>query len=226
MRAAPAGEPADHSFAELGRNLYDKWMRDQNLPPRARLSKAASFITDLARAARYLRKADGVARDVRVVGRPQVRNQGTLTLGSRSILRSVVAPVELYVGPGASLKIGEDVHINSGATIAALSSVEIGNRVEIAPHVTVYDTNWHDLYDRNALPNPEPVVIEDDVWLCLRCTVLPGVRIGRGAVVAAHALVNNDVEPFTVVSGVPARPTKKLDPGRFVVGNGESCEGY
>jgi len=115
------------------------------------------------------------------------------------------------------MSFGRMVHLNSGVTIAALERVEFGDRVEVGPHVTIYDNSFHDLYDRTQLPPSEPVVIEDDVWLAAKCTILPGVRIGRGAVVAANALVVRDVAPFTVVSGIPAQPLMTLDPSRFVI---------
>jgi acetyltransferase-like isoleucine patch superfamily enzyme len=57
-------------------------------------------------------------------------------------------------------------------------------------------------------PEPEACVIEDDVWIGARVTVLKGVRIGRGAIVAAGALVSRDVPPYTIVGGVPARPIR------------------
>ena len=175
------------------------------------------MVGDLARARLYLRHATSVAPDVRVVGRPIVRNHGQLTIGAGAVLRSIVAPIEINVGHGASLSIGRDAHINSGVTIAALGGVTIGDRAEISPHVTIYDTSFHDLYDRNLLPDPRPVVIEDDVWIGVKSTVLPGVQIGRGAVVSANALVIRNVEPFTVVSGVPATVVAKLDPRKFVL---------
>ena len=115
------------------------------------------------------------------------------------------------------MTLGRDVRINSGGTFAALSRIEIGDRVEIGPHVTIMDNSLHDLYDRNLVPDSKPVIIEDDVWLASKCTVLPGVRIGRGAVVVAHALVTRNVEPFTVVSGVPAAPVARLNPKKFAV---------
>jgi acetyltransferase-like isoleucine patch superfamily enzyme len=201
----------------FARRLAGKWSRDRSLPLSARVGKVASYSFDVARARLYLRHADELPLDVRVVGRPLIENKGKLIFGPRCVLRSIVAPVQLTVGPAGTMTFGADTHINSGTTMCAVDHVELGERVEVGPHVTIYDTNFHDLYDRNAYPEPGPVVIEDDVWLCTRCTVLPGVRIGRGSVVAAHALVVHDVEAFTVVSGVPAQPIKKLDPARFVV---------
>ena len=207
----------DDSLPAWARRLSGKWQRDASLPLGRRVAKANSYALDVARARWYLRAADEVAPDVRVIGRPLIDNHGYLAFGRRCFVRSIVAPVQITVGPGAKLIIGDDTHVNSGTTICAVSRVELGERVEIGPHVTIYDTNFHQLYDRNAPPDPEPVTIESDVWLCTRCTVLPGVRIGRGAVVAAHALVTRDVEPFTVVSGVPATPISQLDPTRFVI---------
>ena len=54
------------------------------------------------------------------------------------------------------------------------------------------------------------VTIEDDVWICGGATIVPGVKIGKGAVVAAGTVVTKDVEPYTVVAGNPGRVIKKL----------------
>ena len=204
-------------LAAIFGRLHSKWRRDRSIPLSARVSKARAYASDVARARVYLRHANHVAPGVRAVGRPLVRNDGQLAIGARCYLRSIVAPVELTVSTGATMRIGDDTHINSGTTVCAATRVEIGERVEIAPYVSIYDTNFHQIYDRNTPPEARPVVIEDDVWLCTKSTVLPGVRIGRGAVVSAHALVTRDVEPFTVVSGVPAKVVRRLDPELFVV---------
>lgn len=201
----------------LPARLYAKWQRERDASLSLRVSKAASYSYDLARARLYLRNASSVASDVRVMGRPIVNNDGTLIIGDRTIFRSIVAPVELAVVAGAEMTIGAESHINSGTSICAFRLVTIGQRVEVAPYVSIYDTNFHQVYNRSAMPDPKPVVIEDDVWLCAKCTVLPGVTIGRGAIVQPHALVMEDVEPFTIVSGIPARVVKRLDPSRFSV---------
>jgi acetyltransferase-like isoleucine patch superfamily enzyme len=144
-------------------------------------------------------------------------NDGTLIIGEDCIFRSLVAPIDIYVALGATMVLGRRVRLNSGVTLAALSRVEFGDRVEIGPHVTIHDNAFHDLYDREERPASRPVIVEDDVWLASNCTVLPGVRIGRGAVISAHALVTRSVEPFTVVSGVPAQPVARLNPKKFIV---------
>jgi maltose O-acetyltransferase len=195
---------------------FEKWQRDRSTPLPARVRKAGALVTDRLRATAYLHNAD-VGSNVRITGRPRIRNEGRLEIGNNCHFRSIVATLELYVAPGAEMILGNDVHLNSGDTFAAFSRVELGDRVEVAPHVTIYDTTFHELYERHVLPEPRPVIIEDDVWLGTKSTILPGVRIGRGAVVVAHALVTRDVEPFTIVSGVPAEPVAELDPRKFVV---------
>jgi len=195
---------------------YAKWQRDREEPLGSRVRKAGALVGDRLRARAYLHNAE-VGDNVRITGRPRIKNEGRLVIGSNCHFRSIVATLELYVAPGAEMILGDDIHLNSGDTFAAFSRVELGDRVEVAPHVTIYDTTFHELYERHVLPEPRPVVIEDDVWLGTKSTILPGVHIGRGAVVVAHALVTRDVEPFTIVSGVPAEPVAELDPRKFVV---------
>ncbi|HLU90186.1 MAG TPA: DapH/DapD/GlmU-related protein, partial [Cyclobacteriaceae bacterium] len=56
-----------------------------------------------------------------------------------------------------------------------------------------------------------PIIIEDDVWITMNCMIMKGVKIGKGAVIAAGAVVTRDVEPYTVVGGVPAKLIKRLE---------------
>jgi maltose O-acetyltransferase len=197
-------------------DLRRKWERDAAIPFEKRVRKASRLLADQARARYYLRNAQ-VGSGVRVEGRPKLINEGTLIVGDDCTWRSIVAPIYIYIAEGATMTMGRSVRMHSGDTFSAFLRVEIGDRVQIGPHVTIHDNDFHDLYERDRVPESKPVVIEDDVWLASGCTVLPGVRIGRGAVVAAHAVVNRDVAPFTVVAGVPAKPVLELDPERFVV---------
>ena len=118
--------------------------------------------------------------------------------------------------PGAELIIADNVGI-SGAILYAWKRIEIGEGVFIGADAMVYDSDFHSLEaadrrqgDRN--PEVAPVVIGPEVWLGARCMVLKGVTIGRGAVVAAGAIVTKDVPAGMVAAGVPARiigPAKK-----------------
>jgi acetyltransferase-like isoleucine patch superfamily enzyme len=80
----------------------------------------------------------------------------------------------------------------------------------------IVDSAFHELLDRSKRPASQPVVIEDDVWIGAKASIMPGVTIGRGSVVGTAAVVTKDVPPFSVVAGVPARIVKTLDPAKFV----------
>jgi acetyltransferase-like isoleucine patch superfamily enzyme len=66
-------------------------------------------------------------------------------------------------------------------------------------------TLHHDYNSADFAQIGQPVIIEDYVWLCSRSIILPGVTVGKGAVVAAGAVVTRNVQPYTVVGGVPAK---------------------
>jgi maltose O-acetyltransferase len=108
--------------------------------------------------------------------------------------------------PGA-VHVGDDVSIAAFVHIWGAGGVTIGNRVMIAAHSAITSLT-HD-YEASVMSQTlvaKSVSIEDDVWIGSNAVVLPGVTIGRGAVVGAGAVVINDVEPCTIVVGAPARP--------------------
>jgi acetyltransferase-like isoleucine patch superfamily enzyme len=115
--------------------------------------------------------------------------------------------------------IGRDVYIADDLLIveelADRGNITIGNRVSIAPRVTlVTSSHPNNSRIRGFAPVSQgPIVIEDDAWLGTGCVVLPGVRIGRGAVVGAHSVVLQDVPPLHIVAGQPARTVRELLPG-------------
>jgi acetyltransferase-like isoleucine patch superfamily enzyme len=149
---------------------------------------------------------------VRLWGRIHVENRGVLQIGSRTRLVSTITPIELVVGSGARLTIGERVFINYGTSIGATLSVEIGDRVNIGSYVIILDNNLHCIEPerRLELPPSEPVIIEENVWLGSRVTVLPGVRIGAHSVVGAGSVVVKDIPPRTLAAGVPARVIRQI----------------
>jgi acetyltransferase-like isoleucine patch superfamily enzyme len=120
--------------------------------------------------------------------------------------------------PGAELIIGNEVGI-SGAILYAWRRIEIGDGVNIGAGAAIYDTDFHPLgiADRRANDQTKvgaaPVVIEEDAWLGARSIVLKGVRIGRGAIIGAGAVVTKDVPPGVIAAGVPARVVGQADRG-------------
>lgn len=198
------------------RAVMAKVRRDRRLGWRALLGRALRYAGELATARLRLRRVDQVGPHARTLGRPRIQNLGRMTIGGHVLVRSVNVPVELCTGPEGELRIGDGVRLNYGTSIAAERSVIIGDRARIGPYVMIVDTDFHDPYHRSVRPMPVPVVIEDDVWIGAKASVLKGVRIGRGAIVGVGAVVTRDVEPFAIVAGVPARPVGALDPSRFV----------
>lgn len=109
------------------------------------------------------------------------------------------------------LTLGNHVSLNANVMLSAANggTIRIGNDVLIGPHVVVRASDHafgrRDIPIRTQGHTAATIVIEDDVWLAAQVTVVGGVRIGRGAIVAAGAVVTRDVAPYTIVGGVPAR---------------------
>ncbi len=110
------------------------------------------------------------------------------------------------------LTIGEACWINTDCFLNLGADINIGNCVSIGHQVMIL-TDTHTIGDssrRAGKLSAAPVVIGDGVWLGARCTVLPGVTIGEGAVVAAGAVVTKSVAPNVLVGGTPARLLRQL----------------
>ena len=107
---------------------------------------------------------------------------------------------------GESISIGDDFVGNFGLTILDEAPVTIGDRVLIGPNVGIYTVNHALLPDQRAegIMRSLPVTIGNDVWIGRRSVIMPGVKIGDGAIIAASAVVTKDVPPYTVVGGNPA----------------------
>lgn len=110
------------------------------------------------------------------------------------------------------LVIGDDCLINAPCYLNLNERIIIGDRVSVGHHA-LFITDSHELgpaEHRAGRRVAAPIVIGDGCWLGARVTVLPGVTIGNGAVVAAGAVVTADVPANTLVGGVPAKPLKLL----------------
>ncbi len=106
-----------------------------------------------------------------------------------------------------NIVIGQDTIIGEGAVLDGRDKLIIGDHVDIASEVMIYNAE-HDAQDPSFKAVKSPVTIEDYVFIGPRAIILPGVKIKKGAVVGAGAVVTKDVEEFTIVGGVPAKPIK------------------
>ena len=108
-----------------------------------------------------------------------------------------------------NMDIGEWVFINHNTTFSTPMGMKIGDYVMIGPY-SLFASVHHKFDDWKTpmilqKPEVQPIVIEDDVWIGANVTVLGGVTIGRGSIIAAGAVVTKDVEPYSIVGGVPAK---------------------
>lgn len=106
--------------------------------------------------------------------------------------------------------IGDDCTLNEGVLIVGREDVRIGNGVTLSAYVVVASAGIGSGQPRRH--SQAPVTIEDNVWVAANATILPGVKIGEGAVIAAGAVVTEDIPANVMAVGVPARVVKQLQP--------------
>lgn len=111
------------------------------------------------------------------------------------------------------LKIGNNVYINSNSLLMARGGITIEDDVLIAANVQLLSNN-HDEYERQIL-TCKPIHIKKGAWIGAGASILPGVTIGKYAIVGAGAIVTKDVGDFEVAVGIPAKVVKKLDENKF-----------
>jgi maltose O-acetyltransferase len=129
-------------------------------------------------------------------------------LGRRCFVRG-----DLHIQESFEFTLGDDVFINAGCTLDGAAPIGIGDRVQLGYQVALI-TGDHSIGGpmcRAGDHCARPIQIGEGAWIGARAIVLPGVTIGRGAVVAAGAIVTRDVPPNTLVAGTPARPIRTLD---------------
>ncbi|OWK71602.1 acetyltransferase [Pedobacter sp. AJM] len=102
------------------------------------------------------------------------------------------------------LSIGDNTLIGHGALLDARKGLVIGSNVNLSNEVMVWSLH-HDYNDEFFKIIGDKVIIEDYAWICSRAIILPGITIGKGAVVAAGSVVTKNVPPYSVVGGVPAK---------------------
>ena len=120
--------------------------------------------------------------------------------------RNVDFETDMIIRNPHLVSIGNGCSFSSYVVLDAHDRITVGDNCMFALRVTVSTaTHDHTKTPMNSTMLTRPVVIGSDVWLGVGATILPGVTIGDGAVVGAHALVNRDVPPRAIVGGVPAR---------------------
>jgi acetyltransferase-like isoleucine patch superfamily enzyme len=121
----------------------------------------------------------------------------------------------IYLGNPTGIQLSEDVSINAGLVVRGSGALRVGAHVHFGEHVEVLTSN-HNFERPTMLPydhvrNAADVEIGDCVWICDRVTILPGAKIGEGAILAAGAVVSGRVAPLAIVGGSPARLIRSRD---------------
>lgn len=164
---------------------------------------------NLARGALYHGKFDKAGL-LQVAGRIRViKRHGRIEIGRCILWGGVKLSVCGMKGRNAILTIGDYSTIGDRTEIHAGARVAIGKGVLISWDCVIMDRDYHGIGTK-----PERVLsvnIEDGAWIGCRSVILPGVTIGRGAVIGAGSVVTSDIPPFTVAAGNPARVIKRLD---------------
>lgn len=111
---------------------------------------------------------------------------------------------------GKNIHLGKRVFINSGCKFQDQGGIFIGDDVLVGHNCMIATLNHVEDPDRRADMIPSPVRIGDKVWIGANVTILPGVTVGEGAILAAGAVVTKDVEPRTIVGGIPAKVIKRI----------------
>ena len=162
------------------------------------------------RAGRSLILEDGVYIDA--LSRQGVHFGNNVTIAKYAIIQVTGVAQNL----GAGLRLGNHVGLGAFNFIGAQGGVSIGDNVICGPRVSFHAENH--VYSDPDTPirlqgvTRRGIVVEDDCWIGAGAMVLDGVRIGKGTVVAAGAIVTRDVPPYSVVAGVPARVIKSRRP--------------
>lgn len=147
-------------------------------------------------------------------------------LGAR-IGKNVVFHFKTEIRSIVNLKIGKGCIIGDNAILDARCGLILGNNVNISSNVSIW-TLQHDHRDPDFGCNVDHknVVVGDRAWIGCNVIVLPGVKIGEGAVCCAGCVVTKDVEPYSVVAGIPAKGVNKRPQNMRYEFDGRSCRLY
>jgi acetyltransferase-like isoleucine patch superfamily enzyme len=164
----------------------------------------AQFAAVVARTIRLCTEMNASSSDV-----DQVRSRLSDIIGTEVDASTTIFP-PFYTNFGRFISLGKNVFINHACSFLDIGGITIEDDVMIGPRVNLTSENHPlDPSDR-ATVLLQPIVIKQNAWIGAAATILPGVTIGKNAVVAAGAVVNRDVPANTVVAGIPARIVKAI----------------
>lgn len=145
-----------------------------------------------------------------------------IKVGNNSMLMG-----SLTISQNGSIEIGNNFYLGQNSVIGSEKNIKIGNCVIISNDVRIYDNNNHPTSPKareqmslNGFSNDNwawhhaasaPIIIEDNVWIGQFSSILKGVKIGKGSIVATRAVVTKDVPPYTIVAGNPAKVVKEIE---------------
>ncbi len=181
---------------KLGEMAYTNWIR-REFKHFGKMSRIMPFFS-------YLRGAEYISIGSKCNIAAGVQLTAWDKYGDQSFTPEIIL--------GDNCSIGEDSHIT------AINSVRLGNSVLLGKKILITD-NAHGASSSELLdiaPNLRPlyskgpVIIEDNVWIGEKSSIMPGVHVGKGSIVAANSVVTKDVPPYCVVAGVPAKILKCL----------------
>lgn len=124
---------------------------------------------------------------------------------------SVTLLPPFYVDFGRNIRMGKRCFIQQCCTSFDRGGITLGNDVFIGPKVNLITINHDTNPDNRNSTYDRPIVIEDKVWIGINSIVLPGIRIGYGAIVGANSVVTKDVAPNAIVAGNPSRFIKNIE---------------
>ncbi|MFO0756265.1 MAG: acyltransferase [Byssovorax sp.] len=179
-------------------------LKNRDVPLVTLARKIVVNVVALGRGMFSLRACTSVGARARCLGRPHIDNRGEIVVLDDFGICSAFGAASLTTTAGGRIEIGREVIVNYGTSIGARRLVRIGDRVKIGPYCVIEDG---DVPAALARPGDlaAPIEIGSDVWLAGRVVVRPGARIGSGAVIAAGSVVEGEVPPNAVASGIPAR---------------------
>lgn len=114
---------------------------------------------------------------------------------------------DISVEEDAVLKLGNSF-INKNSNISCFKKIEIGNNCIISENVTIRDSDNHKIL-REGYEKSKEIVINDNVWVGINATILKGVHIGKGSIIAAGSVVTEDIPEGCLAAGIPAKVIKK-----------------